>query len=275
MREAFHDQLDGIFADLSEICGQVEVAVREATKALMTGDVHTADQVIGNDRVIDAARERVDDTAFALLSLQQPVAGDLRMIVAALRMVGELERMGDLSVHVARVARRRVPAVAAIFSIVGRSSSGTATDGTRSRAILATWTERSPMRSSSLTIRSAETIIRRSPATGCWSESRANDVSSTRSRAASIALSLLITWSAVCTSPVISALVASRTATSTCPQMSDRSAKMPSSWSWKASRMSGTVGSRSEQMCVLDERGVNTPCPASIRAGRALAMRTM
>lgn len=38
MREAFHDQLDGIFADLSEICGQVEIAVREATKALMTGD---------------------------------------------------------------------------------------------------------------------------------------------------------------------------------------------------------------------------------------------
>ncbi|RYB93454.1 phosphate signaling complex protein PhoU [Nocardioides oleivorans] len=112
MREAFHDQLDGIFADLSEICGQVEVAVREATKALMTGDVHTADQVIGNDKAIDAARERVDDTAFSLLSLQQPVAGDLRVIVSALRMATELERMGDLSVHVAKIARLRVPAVA-------------------------------------------------------------------------------------------------------------------------------------------------------------------
>ena len=112
MREAFHDQLDGIFADLSEICGQVEVAVREATKALMTGDIHTADQVISNDKAIDAARERVDDTSFSLLSLQQPVAGDLRVIVSALRMVSELERMGDLSVHVAKIARLRVPAVA-------------------------------------------------------------------------------------------------------------------------------------------------------------------
>ena len=112
MREAFHDQLDGIFADLSEICGQVEIAVREATKALMTGDVHIAEQVISNDKAIDAARERVDDTSFALLSLQQPVAGDLRMIVSALRMVSELERMGDLSVHVAKIARRRVPEVA-------------------------------------------------------------------------------------------------------------------------------------------------------------------
>jgi phosphate transport system protein len=112
MREAFHDQLDGIFADLSDICGQVEIAVREATKALLSGDVHTADQVISNDKAIDAARERVDDTAFALLSLQQPVAGDLRMIVSALRMVSELERMGDLSVHVAKIARLRVPNVA-------------------------------------------------------------------------------------------------------------------------------------------------------------------
>jgi phosphate transport system protein len=90
----------------------VEVAVREATKALMSGDVHVADQVISGDAEIDALRERVDDTALTLLSLQQPVAGDLRMIVSALRMASELERMGDLSVHVAKIARLRVPAVA-------------------------------------------------------------------------------------------------------------------------------------------------------------------
>ena len=58
------------------------------------------------------ARERVEDTAFSLLSLQQPVAGDLRVVVSALRMVSELERMGDLSVHVAKIARLRVPEVA-------------------------------------------------------------------------------------------------------------------------------------------------------------------
>ena len=55
---------------------------------------------------------RVEDTAFSLLSLQQPVAGDLRVVVAALRMVTELERMGDLSVHVAKIARLRVPNIA-------------------------------------------------------------------------------------------------------------------------------------------------------------------
>ena len=136
--------------------------------------------------------------------------------------------------------------------MVGRSSSGTATFGTRSRAILATWTERSPIRSSSLTIRSAETIMRRSPATGCCSESSENAVSSTRSRARSIALSALITCSAMSASPLSSASVAWRTATSTWPQMSARSSKMASSWSWKASRMTGTVGSRSDQTGVLE-----------------------
>ena len=54
----------------------------------------------------------MEDTAFSLLSLQAPVAGDLRVVVAALRMVTELERMGDLSVHVAKIARLRVPNVA-------------------------------------------------------------------------------------------------------------------------------------------------------------------
>jgi phosphate transport system protein len=112
MREAFHDQLDGIFEDLAGIGHQVERAVHLATEALLNGDAATAEQVISGDAAIDRARERVEDTAFAILSLQQPVAGDLRIVVSALRMVSELERMGDLSVHVAKIARLRVPDLA-------------------------------------------------------------------------------------------------------------------------------------------------------------------
>ncbi|MCD4533803.1 phosphate signaling complex protein PhoU [Nocardioides sp. cx-169] len=112
MRELFHDQLDAMFVDLAGICGQVETAVGQATEALLSGDVAIAEQVIIGDIEIDRAREKVEDDAFALLSLQQPVAGDLRTVVAALRMVTELERMGDLSVHVAKIARLRVPQVA-------------------------------------------------------------------------------------------------------------------------------------------------------------------
>src|SRR5689334_5972330 len=112
MREAYHDQLDSIFRDLSDVCGNVQEAVRLATRALLTGDAETAEQVISADSAVDRATERVEDNCFSLLSLQQPVAGDLRVIVSALRMVSELERMGDLSVHVAKIARLRVPQIA-------------------------------------------------------------------------------------------------------------------------------------------------------------------
>jgi phosphate transport system protein len=112
MREAFHDQLDSIFSDLAVVCGDVQRAVRLATQALLTGDAEKAEEVISADSAIDRATGRVEDNCFALLSLQQPVAGDLRVIVSALRMVSELERMGDLSVHVAKIARLRVPGVA-------------------------------------------------------------------------------------------------------------------------------------------------------------------
>lgn len=112
MREAFHEQLDTMFRDLAGICQSVETSVALATQALLNGDPAIAERVISEDEAIDRARERVEDSAFLLLTLQQPVASDLRTVVAALRMVSDLERMGDLSVHVAKIARLRVPNLA-------------------------------------------------------------------------------------------------------------------------------------------------------------------
>ncbi len=112
MRDVYYDQLDAIVDDLVAMTHQVRNAVDQATTALLTADAELAERVISGDADIDRARERIEDRSFELLALQQPVAGDLRMLVAAFRMVGELERMGDLSVHVAKVARLRVPAVA-------------------------------------------------------------------------------------------------------------------------------------------------------------------
>lgn len=112
MREAFHDQLDSIFAELVVIANDVRTAVARATEALFDADAEVAEQVISADAAIDTRREAVEDLSFSLLSLQQPVAGDLRTLVAALRMVADLERMGDLAVHVAKIARLRVPATA-------------------------------------------------------------------------------------------------------------------------------------------------------------------
>jgi phosphate transport system protein len=118
MRNAYFDQLDTIVEDLVAMTHEVQVAVARTTQALLTADAEIAERVISDDAAIDAARERVESKSFELLALQQPVASDLRMLVAGLRMVADLERMGDLSVHVAKVARLRVPDVAVPAEIV-------------------------------------------------------------------------------------------------------------------------------------------------------------
>ena len=110
MRNAYLVQLDSIRDELLILTGLVRDALGRATIALLDGDREIAEQVILGDARVDLLREEVEEHSFELLSLQNPVAGDLRMLVASLHMVGELERMGDLSVHVAKVARMRVPA---------------------------------------------------------------------------------------------------------------------------------------------------------------------
>ncbi len=89
--------------------GVVRAALSEATKALLEADASAAEAVISGDLAIDDARQRIEEDSFEILARQAPVAGDLRMLVASLRMVTDLERMGDLAVHVAKVARLRYP----------------------------------------------------------------------------------------------------------------------------------------------------------------------
>lgn len=112
MRDAYSDQLDSIRDDLLTMTRLVGDAVSQGTKALLEGDGQLAEKVISEDDAIDALRVRIEDRSFDLLALQNPVAGDLRMLVASLRMVGEFERMGDLAVHIAKIARLRMPDVA-------------------------------------------------------------------------------------------------------------------------------------------------------------------
>jgi len=118
MRDAYTDQLDSIRDDLVTMARLVREAVSEGTAALLEGDAQRAEKVISNDAAVDALREKLEEHSFELLSLQNPVAGDLRMLVASLRMVSEFERMGDLAVHIAKIARLRVPEVAVPDSIV-------------------------------------------------------------------------------------------------------------------------------------------------------------
>lgn len=109
MREAFHSDLQVIDEDLLEMIRLVEVALRDASTALLDGDLGLAERVIAGDVHIDDLQVDVDELVVDLLARQSPVATDLRQLVAALRMSSTLERMGDLSEHIALVARRRHP----------------------------------------------------------------------------------------------------------------------------------------------------------------------
>jgi len=112
MRDSYREQLDDILADLVQMTQEVSTAVRSSTTALLEADIHTAEQVISHDEKLDAKQTDIDRRAFSLLARQAPVAGELRTLVATLRMVSELERMGDLAAHVAKIARLRYPEVA-------------------------------------------------------------------------------------------------------------------------------------------------------------------
>jgi phosphate transport system protein len=109
MRNAFHDELDGIGTTLLQIAGLVKVAMNDATSALLTVDLAMAEKVIAADNVIDDIQHELDARTINLIARQQPVANDLRTLVTSLRMSADLERMGDLAHHVAKQARMRYP----------------------------------------------------------------------------------------------------------------------------------------------------------------------
>ena len=87
----------------------VTVAIEQATRAFGTSDVALAEEVIEADHVIDDKAIALDELAIQILARQQPVARDLRIVVAALRVSASLERMGDIAEHIAQLTRMRFP----------------------------------------------------------------------------------------------------------------------------------------------------------------------
>ncbi len=109
MRNAFHDDLDRVSDQLVHMTAMVGTAMQRATQALVEADLGVAESVIAADDDIDQVRREVDDLAVDLLARQQPVATDLRMVVTAMHMASDIERMGDLARHIAKIARMRYP----------------------------------------------------------------------------------------------------------------------------------------------------------------------
>jgi phosphate transport system protein len=112
MRDAFHEELDAIQATLVTMGEMVSTAMSRSTEALLKADVKLAEQVISDDEKLDTIQHDLEARAINLMARQQPVAQDLRILVTSLRMSADLERMGDLCHHIAKLARMRYPEVA-------------------------------------------------------------------------------------------------------------------------------------------------------------------
>jgi phosphate transport system protein len=109
VRRTYHEQLDELRRDVLVLNALASEAVAAATQALLDGDLAGAEKVVADDARLDALNRSVEDRAFHILARQQPTASDLRLLVTVLRVVHELERVGDLMVNVAKSTRRLYP----------------------------------------------------------------------------------------------------------------------------------------------------------------------
>lgn len=109
MREVFQQELAEVQERLVEISRLVAISIDKATRAFNESDVTLAEEAITADEKIDELTVELDELAITILARQQPVARDLRIVVSALRISASLERMGDLSTHIAQLARYRFP----------------------------------------------------------------------------------------------------------------------------------------------------------------------
>ncbi len=102
----FQDDLDALKQRLLAMGGLAEERVREAVRGLMDRDLAALDAVLTGDQPINDLHIELDDRCFKLLALHQPMAADLRVIVAVVKINTDLERVGDLAVNIAEAGKR-------------------------------------------------------------------------------------------------------------------------------------------------------------------------
>jgi len=100
------EEIEGLQARLLEMGGLAEERVRAAVHGLVTRDTALIDKVVRGDEPLNELHIEIDNRCFTLLALYQPMATDLRSIVAAVKINTDLERVGDLAVNIAEAARR-------------------------------------------------------------------------------------------------------------------------------------------------------------------------
>lgn len=109
IRSIFQEELDAVSQTLVDLTKMVSDSINKATTSLIDANITLAEEVISFDEKIDQIQHDLDARIIDIVARQQPVATDLRALLTALRMSADLERMGDLAHHVAKVARLRHP----------------------------------------------------------------------------------------------------------------------------------------------------------------------
>jgi phosphate transport system protein len=112
MRTAFHQQLEALATDIADICGLAGTAMERATQALLQADLVLSEEVITEHDAFTSRIRKAEEAAITVLALQAPVAGDLRLVVGSLSNLADVDRMGALALHVAKLTRRRHPSKA-------------------------------------------------------------------------------------------------------------------------------------------------------------------
>jgi phosphate transport system protein len=102
--KSYDAELDGLRSKLLNLGGKVESEIATSVRALIERDSKLAEEVVGADREVNRLEMEVDETCRRLLALRQPAASDLRFITTALKIVVDLERIGDLAVNIAERA---------------------------------------------------------------------------------------------------------------------------------------------------------------------------
>jgi phosphate transport system protein len=105
-RRSYHQELDDIRADMVKLAATVVENIPRGTQVLLDGDLEAADYLILSDDEMNDRSVALEERCYEVIALQQPMAGDLRRLMAAVRMIGEIERSNDLVVNICKAARR-------------------------------------------------------------------------------------------------------------------------------------------------------------------------
>ena len=108
-RHGFQEALDDLRGDVIKLAALVTEAIGAGTHALLDADLALVDQVVADDRHIKELNHHIELGAYRLLAMQQPTAGDLRAVLAVLRILHEIQLSADLMVTTAKAARRLYP----------------------------------------------------------------------------------------------------------------------------------------------------------------------